>query len=263
MGDFKVEDFATGVRLTMVPECHVTLQLSSNELKQHGRKIERPQVRFLKSEQYRFWCNPGRDLIAHAFLPPGEYMIEAGSSTCTDLSMPFTIKAGARELDIGTLDLPAHPLVLLEGKRAPELEDVIEWKNGPAITLAQLRGKVVLLDFWGWWCGSCVELGIPELFKLEEEFQGKDLVIIGIHTPGDENDDIDTIAKLDAKLTSARERVWKGRDIDFPVALTRYRKGRSTERSAENAPSKMCADYGIDRYPTTVMIDRGGSVVGR
>lgn len=263
VGDFKVEDFSQGVRLTMPPECHVSVKLDSVELEQVGRKIERPQGIFGQAMKSRFWCYPGADNIAHAFLPPGEYVFAGSSPTCSEMSMSFEIKPGHRELDLGTLDLPANPLVLLEGKPAPELEDVIKWKNGPGPALSELRGKVVLLEFWGWWCGPGLQRGIPELFKLQEEFRGKDLVIIGVHIADDETDEINTIAKLDDKLSQVRETVWKGKDIGFPVALTQFHKGRYSERGPEYAPSKTCAKYGIFSYPSAVLIGKDGNVIGK
>ncbi len=62
----------------------------------------------------------------------------------------------------------------LRGKEAPVLE-VEQWVNG---TTPDIKGKVVLVDFWATWCGPCRQL-IPELNGFKEKF-GDDLVIIGL-----------------------------------------------------------------------------------
>ncbi|MCZ4243180.1 TlpA family protein disulfide reductase [Pedobacter punctiformis] len=52
-------------------------------------------------------------------------------------------------------------------------------KNGKTVTLADLKGKVVLVDVWATWCGPC-KVEIPHLKKLEEEMKGKDVQIVSI-----------------------------------------------------------------------------------
>jgi cytochrome c biogenesis protein CcmG, thiol:disulfide interchange protein DsbE len=56
-----------------------------------------------------------------------------------------------------------------------------DWSNTTPIDWPDLRGKVVLLDFWGVWCRPCVN-AIPELRKLYREHQDDGLVVIGVHT---------------------------------------------------------------------------------
>lgn len=54
-------------------------------------------------------------------------------------------------------------------------------KDGKTVTMASLKGKVVLVDVWATWCGPC-KVEIPHLKKLEEEMKGKDLAIISLST---------------------------------------------------------------------------------
>ena len=104
--------------------------------------------------------------------------------------------------------------------------------------------------------------GFAELMKLREELPTKDLVIIGVHTPGDGADEVNSVNKLDAKLADVRQKAWGGKDITFPVALTGYRKGAYFPGGPATAASKMCVDYGVDSFPTAILIDRNGKVVG-
>jgi thiol-disulfide isomerase/thioredoxin len=248
--------------LTMHAECHVSLPLRSSHLEQRGRIIVRPVGFVGHTTKLHLLSYPGSDSTVHAFLPPGEFEVFCHTANCSAMSKTIAIQPGERRLELGPLDLPAKRLVLLEGNPAPELSGIMEWKNGPAVKLSDLRGKVVLLEFWGWWCGPCVNRGIPELLKIQDDFRGKDLVIIGIHTPNGEADEIDSVKKLDARLAQTREKAWKGQDITFPVAMTRYQKGSHFPGGPEIESSQLCIEYGVDAWPTTVLIDKAGCIAG-
>ena len=69
----------------------------------------------------------------------------------------------------------------IEGKPAPELS-VAKWFNvSQPLSLAKLKGKVVLLDFWGTWCLSCVKQ-LPVVDELYKKYRDMGLVAIGIHS---------------------------------------------------------------------------------
>jgi len=51
--------------------------------------------------------------------------------------------------------------------------------EGDRITLSDLRGSVVLLNFWATWCGPCI-MEIPDLNRLQEKYQDKGLEVVGI-----------------------------------------------------------------------------------
>ncbi len=65
------------------------------------------------------------------------------------------------------------------GEIAPAL-NILKWFGRPT-TLEQLRGKVVLLDFWGAWCGPC-RRKLPHTQELYEKYNSKGLEVIGIHS---------------------------------------------------------------------------------
>jgi thiol-disulfide isomerase/thioredoxin len=67
-------------------------------------------------------------------------------------------------------------------KLAPELTKITSYINSQPITLADLRGKVVLVDFWTYSCINCIRT-IPYLNAWHEKYADDGLVIVGIHTP--------------------------------------------------------------------------------
>ena len=65
---------------------------------------------------------------------------------------------------------------------APELTGLDGWINSDPLTLASLKGKVVLIDFWTYSCINCIH-AIPHVEGYYEKYKDKGLVVIGIHTP--------------------------------------------------------------------------------
>ncbi|QDV48687.1 TlpA family protein disulfide reductase [Gimesia fumaroli] len=257
-----IQDKQSPLVLKMYPECHVTWQIKCSQLKSKGKKLGRIRGVSASENLMCQWCN-GPDSTLHFFLPPGAFTIVGHGAHISPVEKSIVIKLGQTEFDAGTADADAKKWIMLEGKPAPEIVDVVEWKNGPPVKLSELRGKVVILEFWGWWCGPCVYSGIPELFKLQDEFANEDLAIIGIHTPYGEDDEVTSIKAMDEKLTKIRKNIWKGREITFPVALTRLRKLPYSPGGEPVANSKMSVNYGINGFPSSIVIDRNGNVIGK
>jgi cytochrome c biogenesis protein CcdA/thiol-disulfide isomerase/thioredoxin len=65
---------------------------------------------------------------------------------------------------------------------APELTGITTWLNTQPLTLAGLRGKVVLIDFWTYSCINC-QRALPHLESWYQAYQHDGLVVIGVHTP--------------------------------------------------------------------------------
>lgn len=68
------------------------------------------------------------------------------------------------------------------GTTAPEFKNIKGWINSKPLTLRELRGRVVLLDFWTYSCVNCVR-SIPHLKELNEKYSDVGLIVIGVHTP--------------------------------------------------------------------------------
>ncbi len=71
-----------------------------------------------------------------------------------------------------------------EGKypRAPDFAGIERWINSEPLKLEQLRGKVVLVDFWTYTCINCIRT-LPYLKEWDKKYSDKGLVIVGVHTP--------------------------------------------------------------------------------
>ena len=122
----------------------------------------------------------------------------------------------------------------------PELE-ISRWHNTKEpLELRKLKGKLVLLDFWGIWCSGCVA-NIPKLSKLRETFSKEELEIITIHTPFQSNGIEKFIKKYNYALIVGVDK----RDPDDKQ--THY--GLTTK------------SFKIKEFPSYVIVDRAGFIV--
>jgi thiol-disulfide isomerase/thioredoxin len=120
---------------------------------------------------------------------------------------------------------------------APEFPSGLEWLNtdGP-LTLADLRGKIILLDFWTYGCINCMHV-IPDLHRLEEKY-ADELVVIGVHS-----------AKFDNEgETENIRRIIQRYELEHPVI--------------NDHEFQVWREYGAQAWPTFVLIDPLGNVVG-
>jgi len=98
--------------------------------------------------------------------------------------------AAALSLCIATLTVPgfageqsgAATTVAEVGTMAPNFVGISKWFNSAPLNISDLRGKVVLVDFWTYGCYNCVNT-LPHVTQLNAEYKDKGLVIIGVHTP--------------------------------------------------------------------------------
>jgi thiol-disulfide isomerase/thioredoxin len=101
----------------------------------------------------------------------------------------------------------------------------------PTLSLGELEGKVVILDFWASWCGPC-QLEAPLVNKVADRFKDRGVVAVGVNTsdqPG-------------------RGRAWAlSKGLTFPIV---YDSDESVARA-----------YGVDGLPTLVVISRTGKVM--
>ena len=71
---------------------------------------------------------------------------------------------------------------LSKGKSLPEFQDISEWLNGSPLTVADLVGSVVLIQFWTFACINC-QRTLPYIVKWHQEYAEQGLKVVGVHTP--------------------------------------------------------------------------------
>jgi thiol-disulfide isomerase/thioredoxin len=96
--------------------------------------------------------------------------------------MTMRAKLGAALFVAAGLLTWAAPGVSAEGRTAPEFVGITRWLNSGPLSLAGLRGKVVLVNFWTYACYNCINT-LPHVKRLHDTYQGRGLVIVGVHTP--------------------------------------------------------------------------------
>ena len=121
--------------------------------------------------------------------------------------------------------------------KAPEFSPGLDWLNvSRPLTLHDLRGKVVILDFWTYGCINCMHV-IPDLKRLEAR-HGDRLAVIGVHSPKFENE----------KNLDALRNVVIRYDLAHPVV--------------NDTQFTLWRQYGVRAWPTLVVIDPAGGIVG-
>ncbi len=120
---------------------------------------------------------------------------------------------------------------------APEFppRSAAEWINSAPLTLASLRGEVVLIDFWTFECWNCYR-SFPWLNAVEARFRTQGLKVIGVHTPEFAREKV---------LASIREKA-RGFKIDYPVMV-------DNDHAYWNA-------MGNRYWPAFYLIDRQGRI---
>jgi thiol-disulfide isomerase/thioredoxin len=242
----------------LAPACEFRVRLSSMGLNALGKGLSWCGAMVFKPGQNRWYTIDFQSVSGPLdfLLPPGDYGITINGSYSTPVYRYFRIESGQRELNL-QIDLQPNMLGRLIGQPAPELQSIKAWKNGGPVKLSDLRGKIVLLDFWGYWCGPCVA-GMPALMDLYDKYKDKGLAIIAVH-----DDSVESVEDLDRRLATIRNENWagwNGRDLPFPVAID----GGGTKRikySSETVQGATIAAYGIEAWPTTVVIGRDGKVI--
>jgi cytochrome c biogenesis protein CcdA/thiol-disulfide isomerase/thioredoxin len=118
---------------------------------------------------------------------------------------------------------------------APSLDGAVEWLNSAPLTMEQLRGKVVLIDFWTYSCINCIRT-VPYVRAWAEKYKDQGLVVIGVHTPE---------FAFEKKIDNIKKAI-NGFDIGYPVAV--------------DNDYKIWRAYSNNYWPAHYLIDSKGNI---
>jgi thiol-disulfide isomerase/thioredoxin/outer membrane lipoprotein-sorting protein len=143
----------------------------------------------------------------------------------------FTFAPPADAQQVASLDAEPAATVSVLGTDAPDFTLVDA--NGRSYHLADLRGKVVVIDFWASWCGPC-RASMPYLQQISAQYADRGAIVLGL----DGGEDAQTVADFA-----------KTNNYTFPLLV--------------GGEPSVTSQYYVDAYPTTLVVDRAGKIVFR
>jgi len=149
----------------------------------------------------------------------------------------------------------ADPHFKILNKEAPEIVGV-HTLNGKAKKLSDLKGKVVLLDFWAVWCGPCIAT-FPHLREMKKEHGEEGLEILGVTTYYEQYG----FDKTAGKLKRATEKLSQDDEHAMLKDFAAHHKlGHQLMTVSKEDWGKASSAYGVRGIPQVVVIDRKGIV---
>lgn len=119
--------------------------------------------------------------------------------------------------------------------KAPEFTGIVNWINSPPLSLMQLQGKVVLVDFWTYSCINCLRT-LPYIEKWYADYKKDGFVVIGVHTPEFEFEkDPKNVAEAAARI-----------GVEYPIA--------------QDNDYKTWTAYRNNYWPAHYLIDQNGNL---
>ncbi|OCC04433.1 cytochrome C biogenesis protein [Labrys sp. WJW] len=135
-------------------------------------------------------------------------------------AMASGLAGGGMLIASAKAETPFRSNLPVEGQ-APSLDGAVAWLNSPPLTTEQLRGKVVLVDFWTYSCINCIRT-TPYIRAWADRYKDQGLVVVGVHAPE---------FAFEKKLGNVRQAV-KDFGISYPVAVDNdYRIWRAFQNS--------------------------------
>jgi thiol-disulfide isomerase/thioredoxin len=178
-------------------------------------------------------------------LPPGRYTLQAYSQFADrDLlegelipDRSIALEGDTREVDLGRLGFSPHRIGVRTmeakakeagtwwdhtkhyGERPPRWHVTDARGVSKDVQLSDLRGKWVLVDFWGFGCVPCLKRGLPKLVKFYEDHKDQrdrfEILAICVDPDGE----VKSMAEIDRRLEPIVQHVWGGKRLPFPVLL--------------------------------------------
>jgi cytochrome c biogenesis protein CcdA/thiol-disulfide isomerase/thioredoxin len=148
---------------------------------------------------------------------------------------------------------------------APSLDGAVEWLNSKPLTTEELKGKVVLIDFWTYSCINCLR-AIPYVRAWAEKYRDHGLVVIGVHAPEFAFErNVDNVKKAIATLgigypvaIDNEYKIWRAFDneywpahyfIDAKGQIRHHHFGEGEYDESERVIQKLLADAGDKNVP--------------
>ncbi len=147
--------------------------------------------------------------------------------------------------------LAAKKLLALIGKDAAPLQ-ADAWVNGSPLTDADVKGKVVLLDFWAVWCGPCVAT-FPHLREWQEKYADKGLVIVGVTRYYNYSWDEEA-----GRANRSQEKMTEEAEQEMLVKFAEHYNLH--HRFALQPEGTLAEFYGVTGIPQAVVIDQSGKI---
>ncbi len=138
----------------------------------------------------------------------------------------FEPPSGSKE--VATVLLPSERNMSLVGKTAVDF--TLKSLDGASVHLAELRGKVVLLDFWATWCPPC-RRELPTIEAISRKYSDRNVAVFGVN------------------------------DEDASTAKHFLEKNHPDLQTLHDASGKVFRTYGCHAIPTVLVIDPGGKIV--
>ena len=131
--------------------------------------------------------------------------------------------------------------VMRDGGPAPDFTKLDV--NGKRVSLSDFKGKYVLLDFWGSWCGPC-RAANPHLKQLYAKYAAKGFEIVGV-------------ASEKVSGQAQAEKMWKEAVVKDGLTWTNLLNNEL------NMQQDLVAMYSVEGYPTQILLDQQGKIIAR
>lgn len=159
----------------------------------------------------------------------GTYSVGGETAKTGDKNVKIVYKPRDNRVAAGVVSMDQS------GHVAPEIQ-VQKWLNAAGYKPADLKGKIVVIDFWGVYCRPCIE-SLPDVETLSKKYKDKGVIVFGILTP-------------DAEAKKALE-IMKSKGVTYPVAI---------DGKEQNGIGVTSMAFGPSGIPHMFLIDANGKI---